>query len=1178
MNEASIWTLASWFRDEGGRLGGAKIQWNGGTPTFVAARNLAAGDPVLTVPLRLCVTSDTARNSATGLRLIPTRPKTERAYFGTFLADTRLRGGYWRPMVDALPRTMAHRPDAFCRADWALMQGSHAQHLALQHRQSARAHFRHTRRVLPAGLRIPVRDYWWGWQASTMLTFGLSIGGESRSAIAPFGELFGHSFAANCTFAGDHSKQFEIRTSDAVLAGQPLTVSYGPLTNARLFAQYGLWVDDNPHDAVHLAFPLERDHWVHAYAKDLTRGSAAPGFDVEPAFDTKPAVEMMSLLRLVSLGSEAAARAHPVLRRAAQPGLVPPLDVDNETQALSRLVRACESAQARFADPVDEDDRLLAEAALTARQRGAISVRRGEKRLLHGVLALAREALDVLQRPAAERNVALERLAHTHAASVYFTQLRQWLGDAPRAAPPPRIAVFTPPEPVTDALLSPQEQRLLDWFQAQGGQLMGVAIGRRDGLRGMVATRDIAKGQHVLIAPRHLCLSQEIASNSAIGLRLRQCEHVAERDIFGAYLVQEQRLGGSYWQPMLDALPRRFDGRPEFWNRADWELLEGSSVKHHCGGFWKHLLHKYRVTQAALPPALRMRLREFVWGHLATSTRTFTFMADGESSSAMVPVAEMFNHSVDPNCDWGGNHTSRFIVSAGKDIAAGTPLTISYGQRGNQHLLKQYGFCIDGNPHDLATLWFRVPRDHWLRSYAKELIGQVPSVKFEIGKDPSLEEGRRLLSYLRLASLPGADAARADARIDEKKPAEVPVLDVENERRALQKLIDACEGRLDDFSCSTGKDDDLLASGQLTPAGRNAVIVRRGEKQVLRHTIDHASLALFALDLPEHERRVVLIRRASDRAPWSGYFRSLLDALPSPRDAAAAAPRQPEPVVIPKPAPAANPARSPATARPPAATVTPREPSRGAQDEASLRRDFLRDGFVVVKNVFSPDYIRELQAHFLRTYERYLEDKQFNDALRVGDKRTMITIELEGPFNRPALYANDRVLNLVKGLLGPRIIFSALGGVASLPGADVQKIHRDHPGLFAETEPAMPLLPPYGITVIVPLVPLTPQNGTTRMYAGSQKATMAVARECPTVDPYTELGDCIFMDYRTLHRGLPNQSEGVRPILYVVYGANWFRDGENYALQKPLSCTPQEFEKVPDEHRYLVNWLKRGVV
>ena len=42
-------------------------------------------------------------------------------------------------------------------------------------------------------------------------------------------------------------------------------------------------------------------------------------------------------------------------------------------------------------------------------------------------------------------------------------------------------------------------------------------------------------------------------------------------------------------------------------------------------------------------------------------------------------------------------------------------------------------------------------------------------------------------------------------------------------------------------------------------------------------------------------------------------------------------------------------------------------------------------------------------------------------------------------------------------------------------------------------------------------------------------------------------GSAILFDYRILHRGLRNDTDAPRPMLYYTYGRQWFRDSTNYS-------------------------------
>lgn len=239
---------------------------------------------------------------------------------------------------------------------------------------------------------------------------------------------------------------------------------------------------------------------------------------------------------------------------------------------------------------------------------------------------------------------------------------------------------------------------------------------------------------------------------------------------------------------------------------------------------------------------------------------------------------------------------------------------------------------------------------------------------------------------------------------------------------------------------------------------------------------------------------------------------------------------------------------------------------------------FLRHGCVVLRNAFDAGEIQRLQDEFAGRYHRYFEDRQFDDALRVGDRRTMVTVQVEGGFNSPSIYANPRTFALLQYLLGDAVILGSMGAVCALPGAQWQHQHRDHANIFDTTvvfpggDQCYPVLPPYAITMVVPLVPLTEATGSTRLWPGSHLVLDRQAMDGTPTDPMVALGDCYLMDYRLMHGGMPNHSSMVRPILYNVYYRPWFRDYQNYPRQVPLAMTETERNKVPQAYRSLFDW------
>jgi ectoine hydroxylase-related dioxygenase (phytanoyl-CoA dioxygenase family) len=106
----------------------------------------------------------------------------------------------------------------------------------------------------------------------------------------------------------------------------------------------------------------------------------------------------------------------------------------------------------------------------------------------------------------------------------------------------------------------------------------------------------------------------------------------------------------------------------------------------------------------------------------------------------------------------------------------------------------------------------------------------------------------------------------------------------------------------------------------------------------------------------------------------------------------------------------------------------------------------------------------------------------------------------------------------------------------------------------------------------VPLIDLDRDTvGTTAVWPGTHRTTQR-HDSCTyetAVFPGPRAGSVYLMDYRLLHAGTANRSEGPRPILYLIYARPWFTDAENYSRQAKLSMTGARLAAVPELYRPL---------
>jgi hypothetical protein len=193
-----------------------------------------------------------------------------------------------------------------------------------------------------------------------------------------------------------------------------------------------------------------------------------------------------------------------------------------------------------------------------------------------------------------------------------------------------------------------------------------------------------------------------------------------------------------------------------------------------------------------------------------------------------------------------------------------------------------------------------------------------------------------------------------------------------------------------------------------------------------------------------------------------------------------------------------------------------------------------------------------------------------NPLLKVGSKRYDITPRMEGVLADPAVLANPLMLSVLSGLLGDDIRLGGLSIVASFPGAALQHIHRDHGHLFREGSLGT-VLPAYAINVAVPLIDIDLETGPTGFWPGSHRwdDSRVPPPEAMATAPFAR-GDCIMMDYRALHTGLPNKSGNVRPILYMPYTREWFFDELNHEHRTSLNMSLETYLGLPEPARRLL--------
>lgn len=239
---------------------------------------------------------------------------------------------------------------------------------------------------------------------------------------------------------------------------------------------------------------------------------------------------------------------------------------------------------------------------------------------------------------------------------------------------------------------------------------------------------------------------------------------------------------------------------------------------------------------------------------------------------------------------------------------------------------------------------------------------------------------------------------------------------------------------------------------------------------------------------------------------------------------------------------------------------------------------FMQHGYLVLRNALPRNWVEQLAAAYMRDYG-VMDVPALNEyGFVVGHNRVLHPLPLQGVFNQPEFYAQPYVYSLLMALLGPLLVLNNASVVVSLPEAEDQRLHRDNAFLFG-THPASALVPPYGITLGIPLVDLNTLTGSTCFYAGSHREIeLAKAyKDKPGAELLTcRMGDVYLMDFRLVHGGTANQSPSKRPIIYLAYTQNWYFDIENTVNQHVPSVVMNQsnLDAVPEAYSHLLSYAK----
>ncbi|KAH0753530.1 hypothetical protein KY290_023800 [Solanum tuberosum] len=388
---------------------------------------------------------------------------------------------------------------------------------------------------------------------------------------------------------------------------------------------------------------------------------------------------------------------------------------------------------------------------------------------------------------------------------------------------------------------------------------------------GLVAKRDISKGETVLGVPKRFWINTDAVAESEIG---NVCTGLEPWISLALFLLREKWKDDSKWKYYMAVLPESTDSTI-YWSEGELSEIQGTqllcttlSVKEYVQNEFQKVEEQVILGNKQLFP-FPITLDDFFWAFGILRSRAFS--RGGIQNLMLVPFADLANHSVkvtteDHIHEIGGpaglfSWDLLFSFQSPLKLKAGDQFLIQYGlNKSNADMAIGYGFIEPNSARDAFTLTLEISKTddfYGDKLDIAESNGLGETADFDIKLGQSLPPS--LFPYLRLVALGGTDNFLIESISGNAvwNLLELPVSRA-NEELICKVVRDSCRSALSGYHTTIEEDEKLMKEGNLSSRLQIAVGVRAGEKKVLQQLDDIFRERELELDELEYyqERRL----------------------------------------------------------------------------------------------------------------------------------------------------------------------------------------------------------------------------------------------------------------------------------------------------------------------------------
>ena len=244
----------------------------------------------------------------------------------------------------------------------------------------------------------------------------------------------------------------------------------------------------------------------------------------------------------------------------------------------------------------------------------------------------------------------------------------------------------------------------INWLTKHNVNLSNIKIiGRENNERGVISKKKINAGDFVFLIPKHLIITNITADKvkeARMVNSLFKNKHYTEINIikiavFMLYVesFDDIKLDVN-WRPYFNILPENQEHIPIFWEN-ELNYFEGSLLLDRIQNRIKMIEDEYEILKQNIPDFEMFSLYEYKYMRSIVSSRNFKLIINGTTVSAMVPLADMLNHSNKCPTKWSFNDKlNSYQMVTHSNIAKGIEITDSYGMKPMDNYFIYYGFVL----------------------------------------------------------------------------------------------------------------------------------------------------------------------------------------------------------------------------------------------------------------------------------------------------------------------------------------------------------------------------------------------------------------------------------------------------------------------------------------------------